>query len=202
MHYIAQFLSVVFHPVFVPTYAIAFLLYTNPHIFGPWGTPEIIRILLIAILNTIFFPLFAIFLMRQLGFIESFQMKERQQRILVFIPTLVFWTHTFITFSKLDNTPILPDIILGSVIGLSVALVISAVFSKISLHAIGMGGLMATVLLAAHATYYDLTFHLCGIIILAGLVGSARLALQAHTTREVYNGYMVGFLCMALPLIF
>ncbi len=41
---------------------------------------------------------------------------------------------------------------------------------------------------------FNLLFPLLLVIVMAGLVGSSRLFLGAHTTREVLTGYMVGLL--------
>jgi len=40
------------------------------------------------------------------------------------------------------------------------------------------------------------------VIVLAGLVGTARMLLGAHTPPELYGGYMVGFLTQFIALRF
>ncbi len=69
-------------------------------------------------------------------------------------------------------------------------------FWRISLHTIGMGGLLGF--------FLEMMLHLPGtsiftilfpfLVIAAGLVGTARLYLQAHTSAQIYVGYVVGFL--------
>jgi hypothetical protein len=38
-------------------------------------------------------------------------------------------------------------------------------------------------------------------IVLAGLVGSARLALGAHQPKELWQGYLIGFTAVGLALL-
>ena len=51
-------------------------------------------------------------------------------------------------------------------------------------------------------TTFSLGVVLIGTVLLAGLVGSARLALAAHDKQQVYMGYMVGFIPQILAYIF
>jgi len=75
-------------------------------------------------------------------------------------------------------------------------LVVTSVFSKISLHTIGMGGLFAIALFSVNIAVKDVSLILFLTIFIAGLVGTARMYLDAHNLKEVYNGYLVGFLSM------
>lgn len=69
-------------------------------------------------------------------------------------------------------------------------------FWKISLHTIGMGGLLGFFLeMMLHmqgTTIFSILFPF--LVIIAGLVGTSRLYLNAHTPAQVYAGYAVGFL--------
>ena len=101
-----------------------------------------------------------------------------------------------------NYTELMSDILLGATVSLFLAFIINNLFEKISLHAMGMGGFLAIVIMALNITQYDLTYLFLLVIFLSGLVGTARLILKAHQTREIYTGYMLGFVCQAFAFIY
>jgi membrane-associated phospholipid phosphatase len=73
---------------------------------------------------------------------------------------------------------------------------------KISIHMVGIGGLLGAVL--ALTTYHypmDALILLCSIILIAGGLASARLWLGAHTKGQVYAGFAVGFCSVFLNIV-
>ncbi len=208
VQYLAHIISYLFHPILIPTYAMILLIWCNPYKFGHLFykdlvfTGDSLFILRTTVLNSIFFPLFTITLMKMLGFINNYDVKTRNERILVYIATFIYFLSTFIAFYKLSFHEAITDVMLGSTIAVGAALFITAAFMKISAHAIGVGGLLAIVLSAINLSVRDLSFVLMATILIAGIVGTCRLLVDAHEPREVYAGYMVGFICMALVFIF
>ena len=66
---------------------------------------------------------------------------------------------------------------------------------------IGMGGLTASIY--GVAQLYELPivgFVMLGILV-SGLVGSARYLLDSHDLRQVYLGWITGFVTVYVPLI-
>jgi membrane-associated phospholipid phosphatase len=98
---------------------------------------------------------------------------------------------------------------LGSVIALCLGFFIT-VFSKLSLHAVGVGGLSGILLVMLwHFGYQGLNvlgfnLHIKLVfmlsLIVSGLVGSARLWLNAHTTKDVFGGFLVGIASQFIAL--
>lgn len=74
---------------------------------------------------------------------------------------------------------------------------------KISIHMIGIGGLTGVFIGLAINLSLNLTVMIGAFIALAGLVGFARLQLNAHKPSEIYAGYLIGvFIMSGLFLIF
>lgn len=200
MKILAQFFSHLFHPIFIPAYAIYFLVFTCAPALLQDST-EVLPLFLNVLINAVFFPLITVILLRALNFIKSIDVAERSERIMVYIPTMMFLFWAYQVLNK-EFHPIFGDVMLGAFLALAVAFVAIAIEDKISAHTIGMGGLFAIVLIATRYATVDLSVYLFLTIFIAGAVGTSRLILEAHTHREVYKGYLVGFLCMALALIF
>ena len=173
---------------------------------------EKMRFLLVfnVVMLTVFFPLFSIFMMKMLDFIKSYQMEDKSERIGPLVATGVFYLWLFVNLK--DNTTIpvaLSFFILGSTIGLFMSLMLNS-FTKISLHTVGVGGLLAGMFFIKYLFVYDTftvntplgmlsistTLVLILAIIIAGLVGTSRLLLRAHDEMDVYGGYLVGIFSM------
>lgn len=82
------------------------------------------------------------------------------------------------------------------VITINVIILTSATFFwKVSAHMTGISGLVAIIFaVALKYPAYDYLELLVGSIIVAGLVGSSRLFLNAHTPVEIFTGFVIGFL--------
>lgn len=197
--FLARLVSVIFHPLFVPLYAVLYLFAGNPFLFGS----EIGFAVRTIILNCIFFPLIAVLLMKALGIIESLELPSRQDRILAYIPVCVCLIWACTVLYKEAHIEALSDVMIGVCIALSIAFVVNSVYAKISMHTLGMGGLVAIALFSTqNIAIADTSYWLMAIILLAGMVGTARLLLKAHTLPEIYYGYFFGFMSCAFPLIF
>lgn len=202
MRFLAQLISVVFHPIFVPFYATLLLVWCNPYMFGSLPDGNSVTILGTVLLYSVLYPLVVIVLMRQLNFIDSYELTDYRERILVAIPTLFFLFWTYNVQSRSNYNQAVADIPLAATICLVVAVVYTALRDRISWHTMGMGAWFATMLVLPKFSVHDLSLPLLLMLLLAGAVGSSRLYLQAHTLRQVYMGYVVGFVVQSLVFIF
>lgn len=179
------------------------LLLINPYLFGYNNIASGDLLIIQVFFSTVLIPGLAVLMMKFLGLIQSLEMKEREERIGPLIATGMFYIWMFYNFYKNPEMPEAFTIfMLGSTLGLFVAFLIN-LFSKISLHAVGMGGLLGmivlTMLLYSYDTFLfmDMTIHmlslLIAVIFICGLVGTARLILDAHEAVELYSGYIIGF---------
>jgi hypothetical protein len=78
---VANILSYVFHPLFVPTYMAAFLIYIHPSCFAGTAPDEKSRSLALIAINTIMFPGITVLLLKGLKFIDSIFLRTQKDRI-------------------------------------------------------------------------------------------------------------------------
>ena len=157
LRYFAHFFSIVFHPLLIVTYMLLIILMVDPYLFGKNSVEGGMLQLVAAFLSTFFIPAFSVFMMRALGLISSIEMEDRMERIGPLISTGIFYLAFFYYMYISPDIPIEFKIfLLGAVIGLFIAFFIT-LFSKISLHAVGMGGLLGmviiTVVLTQHSSF-------------------------------------------------
>ena len=206
----AKIVSVVFHPLLIVTYMLTLILLINPYLFGVRDiTEKRATIFLLGILlSTFFLPLFATLMLKFLGMAKSLELADREERYVPYIITGAFYLWIVVNFFNNSDIPKPYTVfILGATIALFLSFFIN-LFSKISAHAVGMGGLLAmvviTFLLFSYGSFsiplpgtgalrISMNALLLLVILLTGLVGTCRLILKAHDPFDVYGGYIVGF---------
>ena len=157
----AQFFSVLFHPLFIPTYVVAFLLNFHPSYFSGFNNSAKMMLLLTTALNTAFFPAFSVFIMKGLGFIKSVFLHSQQDRIGPYLASMIFYFWAARVFFKFEPqlSPVLPAFMTGVFLTTVAALIIN-IFYKISMHAIGCGGLLGIFLIIMNSNSMLMTWPL------------------------------------------
>ncbi len=203
MKTIAYAISFLFHPLFVVTYMAILISLINPYLFGKNDIQDNAIFILQIFFSTLFLPLIGVLMMKLLGFINTLEMEDRKERIgplMVCISLYSWMSYNFYNDSSIPNG--FTIFMVGSTMALCLAFFIN-VFSKISLHALGMGGLLGMVVITMMFFSYgsfqfgiatiNMNFLLMVMILLSGLVGTARLILEAHQPMDLYGGYFIGF---------
>lgn len=192
----AQVISVLFHPVFVPLYIIAFLLFEHPFAFAGFPDGQKFMVLIQATAMYLFFPLVTVLLLKALKFIHSVQLHEQKDRI---IPLVACGIWYFWIWYVWRNLPGYPDEAIKLALAIWIcswlALMINTKM-KISLHAISMGILTGFILWLAFTENIQFGLYLSVSFILSGLVLTARLLVSDHSQAEIYGGLITGLVTM------
>jgi hypothetical protein len=190
----AGVISVLFHPVFIPVYTLAFLVYATPY-FPAYGSGNKLFLLIRFVLMYAFFPLVTVALLKALKFIPSIHLKTQKDRIIPYIACGVyyFWMWYVLRNQQVDQRipEVLVQLSLAIFIASSLGLIANSFF-KISMHAISVGVMITFVLLMGFSTYINFGPYISLAFLIAGLVCTARLIHSDHSTFEVYAGLAVG----------
>jgi hypothetical protein len=198
----AHIISFIFHPLFIATYVMAFLAYVHPYAFI--GVPEnmkLFKVVLFVFFNTAFLPLFAVFLMRQLKLIDSMFLTTQKERIIPYTATMIFY---FWAWYVSHNQPEFPEYAVNFLLGTFLAVCASwmwNIYTKISMHATAMGGLVVFFLMQSFTGYEFTGYYFSIAVIVAGLVCTSRLIVSSHTQGEIYLGFFTGALCQVVALL-
>ncbi len=196
----AKFISLIFHPIFMPIYMAFIVVEMNPTTFVDLhGKAYNLKLGMLTMLM-VGFPLISIAIMKGLGFIESFKMQGTKERFIPMIAVATFYLWAFTMYKPTSqmqyaSEPLLANMILGCVLGVFMAFFFNS-FYKISFHAIAAGGFVAMVMNIMPYSTFNLTPFLILSILLAGLIATARLYLKEHTSKEVYMGLLAGYFAM------
>ena len=194
LQFFAQVISVAFHPLFIAILMAAFVVYAHPSYFAGFSRQQRNSIMLIFIYNSVFYPLFAVLLLRALKFVSSIQLKTRRDRIIPYVASIIFFFWAFWVFHNKPEIPsILSQICLGMLFATSLMLIANSYF-KISMHAVGVGGLFALMLLILFSGTMSMGIPLTATVLICGLTCTSRLINSDHTPFDILAGFLVGML--------
>jgi hypothetical protein len=194
---LANIVSVVCHPVFMPV-IMTFVLYgINRVSFGNITMKTMYSWTGILALNTIFFPLVTIFLLKRLNFIESIKLNNSKDRIIPLIATMIFYFWAYMVFKNMKQPEVAPQVLriflLGNFWGI-IAIFMVNIFKKVRMNEASAGGMIGILIVAMIVSRVNLFMPLMISLLIAGIIGSARLVLRAHTNGEIGLGYILGIL--------
>lgn len=187
----AKIFSILFHPLLMTTYLFLLVTYFLPVILQP-ARPSIWIIVLIFI-TTFALPAINFILLKLTGSISDLTLPDRSQRILPFIFVSVIYV--FVTVMFYWKFPI-PNLLklMGIVSVMVVFATIVTFFYKISIHSLSIWGAIGMMLpMNKISEAGSLLIPTLFVILIAGIVMSSRLALNAHTPRQVMVGAVSGF---------
>lgn len=188
----ARFVSWIFHPLFTGLMMMYYIVFINPTIF--LAASESARLLkfLTFTSNNFVFPVLIVLLLRGLGFSKSIQLDTQKERIVPYMASITFFFWTYYVFKNQSDAPlILTDMCQGIFLASSVALVLNS-FLKISMHAIGVGGMLGLMYVVLASGYAESAWPLMASILLTGLVCTSRLIVSNHTSAEIIVGLLTG----------
>ena len=191
---LAHTFSYVLHPIFIPLYVTFFLAYIHPSAFSGFSDGEKRQTLLIVSLNAVFFPLMSVLLLKAVGFIQSIHLRTQKDRIIPYMACGIFFFWTYTVFKEQSHYPtMLTSFMLGIFLAASLAL-LANIYFKISMHAIGMGGWIGFFLIIFKSNTMLMTWPLAIVLLLSGIICTARLLLSTHNAKDVYAGLFAGML--------
>lgn len=194
----AEILSVVFHPIFIPLYGLIIIYSSNTlHSFLPLQLKRMIFILVMA--NNVLLPMALATVLYARGAISTFNARDRNERVLLLTFSLVMYSVTAFLLLRMQ----VPGLFRAFFIAIAVVTLITlliTVFYRISLHASGIGGLLALVLFMAGLYHIGMVWQTVAVLLTGSAVLSSRIYLEDHSPAEVWSGFFAGAAIMGLTL--
>ncbi len=196
---LAKGISIVFHPLLIPSIGFLFLFYSGFYFsMMSWDVKKFI--LLIVFFTTCLLPLLTIAL---------FSMSTRFNRAMDkstdrVVPLMFSAIYYYVGYYLLGRLPVFPvyKIFLISTILVIILLMVVSLRWKISNHMAAIGGLTGALVALSLRLQINTSYVLALVFLIAGLVGTSRLILKKHNPLQVYTGYALGFLVMFFILMF
>src|SRR5215831_11145581 len=105
IRFFAHAISVIFHPLLISSYVIAFLLFIHPFIFSGIGSQLKLFRILSVLLSSFFLPIFSIFLCWRLGFVHSMRLRTARDRIIPYVIVMIFYFWLWYVYRNQGENP-------------------------------------------------------------------------------------------------
>lgn len=197
----AHLLSVVLSPLLMPTYGTFLVLWASVLCLLPHGTR--VAVLVVCMGITCILPLIFLSVLRHFKLVTDLHVERRNQRLVPYLFAVVCYAAAA---SYLYNCHS-PQWFVMFMAGAALSVLLSALITlkwKISAHMTGMGGIVALIyqLHVQGLSAFEMYWLLCAAILLSGLLGSARLILNRHSTLQVIAGFVLGYACVTITMKF
>ncbi|HTB31692.1 MAG TPA: hypothetical protein VK808_06680 [Bacteroidia bacterium] len=198
-----NFISYIFHPALMPTLGTFVVLWCDPNLYIPLDSNKPWFVILVVVfLCTYLLPLILAWMLLKLGRVSSItQPTENDRRVLLSFTALCFILIYYSFHTIPTSGQSLKIFMLGINISIVSTLIIS-LFTKVSFHSVGVGGLLGTVIGLMRYTQTHLLPWFMAALALVLLVGLARYKLKAHGAFEIYLGLIIGIASQALVFFF
>ena len=196
---ISKFISIIFHPVLIPT--LGFFLLFNSGFYFSMLTWEAKRfVLLVVLFSTGILPMLSVAILA-LNSKFDISMENSRDRIIPLMSSSVFYYLGYVLLGRMKAFPVFKLFLVASVLVIIVMLIISFKW-KISNHMAAVGGMTGTIFALSFRSGVNPIFTILTVIIISGLVGTARLVLKKHDLKQLTAGYILGFSVLYLVIYF
>jgi hypothetical protein len=193
---LSKLLSFIFQPLLMPTLGFIVLL-QMPVYFAVVLPPEAKwRLLGIVFFTTFFLPAAFILFMIKRGMIGSLYIDAREERTVPYIITIVFFILTYYLLRRLQLSQVYSLFMIGATM-LVISVLIINLFWKISSHMAAIGALTGMTIGLSYFLGMTFLYLISAAMVISGVLGYARLKLNAHTPAQVYGGFLLGIILIA-----
>lgn len=195
-HFITRccnWLSWILVPLMMPVYGIILIFSLSILKLAPFSAKLTFTMIVFGINFVV--PMLLVLLLKKLGYIQDVGLNGRQERLIPYIISIVCLGGTAL-FLYYKSAPLwVAMFYAGGALAALINLIVNFRW-KISAHAAGMAGIVAMLIQIMKEGFpvNGLTWWIVGSIIIAGMLGSARIWLGRHTLMQVLAGTAVGFI--------
>lgn len=188
----ARIMSMIFTPFYLPLVGLVALFLFSYMSLLPLAYK--LPMLLTVYISTILMPSLLIHLYRRFQGWTSKELGRKERRIVPYLISILCYFGCFFLM-EYRNTPRVISIILVAALVIQMVCALINVWWKISTHTAAIGGVAGGLVVYSIACSFNPIWWLAFVILLAGMVGTARMILRQHTLAQVVAGFLVGVVC-------
>ena len=195
----ARIISAIFTPFMVPF--VAFLLLFFFTYLRVLPLQYKLTVLIMVYCFTILLPMLGIYLLQKINGWTLQELGNRKKRFIPYLITIMSYTGCFLTMYRIHLPRYMSGIIIATLLCMVICTSINLKW-KISTHMASCGMIIGGLLSYSFIFQFNPIWWLCGFILLAGMLGSARIIVRQHTLNEVGGGFLVGLFCGIIGILF
>ena len=189
---VARIVSLVFTPFYLPMIGLIALFIFSYLSLLPWKFK--LNVLLMVYLFTILLPTLLIHLYRRSQGWNLVDLGVKERRMVPYIISIICYFCCYYLMNTLHIPHVIGCILLAA-LSIQIVCAIINVWWKVSTHSAAIGGVAGALIAFSFKFAFNPVWWLCLVLILGGMVGTARIILRQHTLSQVVPGYLIGFLC-------
>ncbi len=195
----ARIVSIIFTPFYLPLVGEIALFSFSYMKELPWEYKAFV--LLLTYFFTVLLPTMLIYFYRRLRHWSLRDLSHKRRRLVPYAISIVSYIACLQVMSYYHIFHFI-RIIVAAALAVQTACVLINIFWKISTHTAAVGGVAGGLLAFAELFYYNPIWWLCIVLIVAGVLGAARIILRQHSLAQVLVGFLVGFFCSAVSILY
>ena len=199
MKKILPLFSYLLHPLFIPLYGTLVYLFCVENSFE---NVQKYLMLIQIVLITILIPMLFLYLLKIIGKVDSIMVSDISQRKMPLIIQSFLMALLILKSITIERVPELFFFFFGGMVSTFIAILLLFLKSKASIHMIGIGSLTVFVIGISIHNYNNMLVPISLLILLNGVVASSRLAMKAHTVKELLIGFLLGWIPQLLLFYF
>ncbi len=199
MKKILPLFSYLLHPLFIPLYGTLVYLFCVENSFE---NVQKYLMLIQIVLITILIPMLFLYLLKIIGKVDSIMVSDISQRKMPLMIQFFLMALLILKSITIERVPELFFFFFGGMVSTFIAILLLFLKSKASIHMIGIGSLTVFVIGISIHNYNNMLVPISLLILLNGVVASSRLAMKAHTVKELLIGFLLGWIPQLLLFYF
>lgn len=194
----ARVVSMIFTPFYLPFVGmIALFMFSYLSQLPIWYQ---LQLLITIYLFTILLPTLLIRLYRHYQGWNLIELGHKERRMVPYVISIMCY-FACISFMESQHIPHFMGSIVVAALVVQMVCAIINVWWKISTHMAAIGGFAGALFVFAELFAFNPMWWLCLVLIVAGLLGTARMILRQHSLAQVVAGFFVGFFCAGLSIL-
>ena len=191
-------MSIIFTPFYLPLVGLIILFTMSYLSLLPMAYR--LQILILAYFFTILLPTYFIHFYRKHQGWTLIELGHRERRLVPYLISIFCYFACIWIMERLHIYHFIGSILMAALmVQMSCALI--NVWWKISTHTAAIGGVAGAVFGFSFIFGFNPVWWYCLILIIAGILGSARMILRQHSLAQVLAGFGVGFVCAAISVL-
>lgn len=194
----ARIISMIFTPFYLPLVSLVALF-----IFSYMSRLPLfyqLKVVILVYLFTVFLPSILIHLYRRYQGWTTFQMGRKERRMVPYIIAIMCYFTCYYLMTVMRIPQFMANIVVTA-LAIQVVCAIVNIWWKICIHMAGIGGMAGALLAISLVFQFNPLWWLSVIILVAGLIGTARMILRQHSLRQIVGGFVVGAVCGFLLIV-
>lgn len=194
----ARIISMIFTPFYLPLVSLVALF-----IFSYMSRLPLfyqLKVVTLVYLFTVFLPSILIHLYRRYQGWTTFQMGRKERRMVPYIIAIMCYFTCYYLMTVMRIPQFMANIVVTA-LAIQVVCAIVNIWWKICIHMAGIGGMAGALLAISLVFQFNPLWWLSVIILVAGLIGTARMILRQHSLRQIVCGFVVGAVCGFLLIV-